>query len=476
MRLAGAGLVVLLAVCLAALVGGRPGAGRALAPHVYGVDDARMQAAVNAAQWPQQVFNWCGVATLAAIADFNGAGVSQAGAAGYLNSGAATSIWGTPSFIYPGPAFRADIARDSGTDPRSLAAGLAGLSGGRYHALVDHWGPWDATARLAADIEYSGQPITVFVDHGLHSVVVSKVYANGDPATNPGSIYALEVWDPGFGSAFDAQIQTAQHVEVSLGAWLSWGVYWGLPYESNGTWDPDPSVGSYTYNPGQGDYNHLWIGNWVYVQPWGPGGVSADWSVDQQDVVIPGQHGELPPGYVLPTPTPAPGERIARTAPTVRAARPTPVPHQAQFGTPNDTGQPTPAAPVLEAVPTGITICLGPYCLQAVNLWWLAVAGALLLLALALGIGAALAQWRANHRRRRRDARAAAAAGSVVVTEVAGAPPPLLLSDGEALAAPSSAAADAAAADAPEPALVAAVPAAEATRDTAAPPTDANGG
>ena len=418
-RLGAAGLIAALAVCLVALLGGQPRGGQARAPHVYGADDSRMLAAVQAAQWPQQVFNWCGVATVAAIANYRGASVSQSATANYLNSAAAVSPWGTPSYIYPGPAFKANIARDSGTDPRSLAAGLAGMGGGRYHALADPWGSWDATIRLAADLAYSGQPISVIVDHGLHSVVVSKIYANDDPVRNPGSIYALEVWDPGYGSAFDAGIQNGQRVVVSINAWLWWSVYWGSPYEQNGNWDPDPAVGPYTYDPSQGNYHHLWIGKWVYIQPWGPA-VSVDWSVDQHGYVIPGQHGELPPGYVLPTPTPVPGVRVARSAPTTIPPSPTPIQRRDGLTGSGDNTQPPAIESLLTTSPSGASVCLGPYCLRDINLWWLAVGGALLLLSLSLLASAALAQRRYSQRLRRR---AALAPPGVTVTEVASETP-----------------------------------------------------
>jgi hypothetical protein len=402
-------LVSALLVIQLVVVGGRaPHFTRAAAPGaptVYGADDARMLAAVHTAGWPQQVQNWCGVATVAAIADYRGGGVSQGGVAGYLNSSAAVSPWGTPSFIYPGPGFRADIARDAGTDPRSLAAGLAALAGGRYHALADPWGAWDATYHLAADIEYSGQPVSVIVDHGLHSVVVSKVFANGDPATDPGSIYALEVWDPGFGSAFDAQIQGAQRVQVPLGDWLYDDVYWGAPYYQNGVADPDPAVGPYTYNPNQGEYNQTWIGNWVYIQPWGPT-VSVDWTVNALDTVVPGQHGELPPGYVLPTPTPTPTPpgRDGRAAPAAPPPSPTPLRRGAAVpqstsgaaSNPDDAAPPETIAPPLVLPPPGATWCLGPYCLERIDPLWLGTSGGLLALALLLLASALWARRRAR--------------------------------------------------------------------------------
>jgi hypothetical protein len=106
-------------------------------PARYGADPQRTQAAIAAAAWPQQNSIWCGVATVTAVAQFRGRVVSQAQVAGYLNSGAAQSQWGTPgpSPDTWGPSFTADISRDAGTDPRALAAGLTGEAGAQYTSI-----------------------------------------------------------------------------------------------------------------------------------------------------------------------------------------------------------------------------------------------------------------------------------------------------------------------------------------------------
>src|SRR5215469_2503012 len=84
---------------------------------LYGPSDAAVLAAVQAAGWPQQQSNWCGVATVAAIARFRGQPVSQQNVADYLNSSAAISEWGQAptSPYYWGPEFKADISGDAGT-------------------------------------------------------------------------------------------------------------------------------------------------------------------------------------------------------------------------------------------------------------------------------------------------------------------------------------------------------------------------
>ena len=334
-----------------------------------GVSDAQMHAAVSAAAWPQQVGNWCGIATIAAIADELGNPTSQRAVFNYLQSFQARSPWGTPGWNGIGPGVLANISNDSGTDPRSLAAAMRQFGGRWYSQMVDHNGAWDATGKLAADLEYSHQPISVIVFNGQHSVIVSKITANGDPAWNPGAITSLEVWDPGYGTP--SGLLWGQSVTISLNTWLYDYRFWGGVY--NDPLDPDPSVGPYRYDPSIGNYQHLWTGNYVYIRPGGIAGVSVDWAVDQDWVVIPGQRGELPPGYHLP-PTPTPvatptslPTRVARLAPT---ALPTPLP---PTPTPEPTATATPA-PALQL--NAQSLCVDTTCLDpsAVPWWYIAIA------------------------------------------------------------------------------------------------------
>ena len=113
---------------------------------------------------------------------------------------------------------------------------------------------YNGTLHLVSDIIRTGEPISVIVFHGLHSVLVSGVVATGNPLSDPGSIVGLDVWDPGYGIP-DGNIQGGQEVEVPLSTWLSSTYYWGSAYSANYygsiAADPDPVVGTpYTYNPG----------------------------------------------------------------------------------------------------------------------------------------------------------------------------------------------------------------------------------
>ena len=280
---------------------------QASATTFHGADTNKVQQAVNAVKL-QAKANWCGVAAIAWVAYYLGHhGISQQQVANYLNSSAAVSPWGTPSKdpYSGGPAFKADIARDSGTDPRSHAVGLAYAAQGAYSQVVARGSARDATNHLIYDVAHYKQPIVVIVDHGLHTVLVSGVYATGDPLTNPGSVTSLVVWDPGNPSTA-SNIQSSTKMVVSISTWLTSSIYWGKPYDSNPILggkiilDPDPAVGPYTYDPTHNDYVHLWIGHYVYIHPTGP---KVDWALDQFGRLIKGWHGEVPSDYTGPTVT-----------------------------------------------------------------------------------------------------------------------------------------------------------------------------
>jgi len=186
------------------------------------------------------------------------------------------------------------------------------------------------------------------------------------------------VWDPGFGIP-GGEIQGAQVVQVPLSTWLSNGVYWGSSYQANPdphsgvAQDPDPSVGSYTYDPSQNMNGHLWIGHYVFLRPDRSGdasvGVSPDWTFAQSGALITGQHGEVPAGYTgptvpiqpPPTPTPTPAPMKTPTAvPTKTPTRvPTPVPTKAPTAVPTATLIATVTPVSTEVVlPTATTISL----------------------------------------------------------------------------------------------------------------------
>lgn len=334
--------------------------------------------AASAAGWPQRYSNWCGIATVALVANYLGNSISQSAIYNMLNSQQNESMWGypPPSSSYWGPYVAADIAGDFGTDPRSLAEGMTLATGRLYHVKVGLGGAWDTTIHIVDDLLISRQPISVFVDHGMHSVIVSGVEATGDPLANPNNITAIHVWDPG-GGVNSVGIQATQEAVVPISQWLSGTIAWSgssylkSPYAANvyqgKALDPDPAVGPYAYVPSQ--VNHLWVGHNVYISPLASGdaaGLSSDWELNQNGVLIAGLPGgtwpNLPDGYTgssipmpsnpPPPPPPVKPPVIAPKKAALPPPRPTPTPRATATSTalPTATSLPT-AAPTATARP-----------------------------------------------------------------------------------------------------------------------------
>jgi hypothetical protein len=335
--------------------------------------------AASAAGWPQRYSNWCGIATVALVANYLGNSISQSAIYNMLNNQQNESMWGYPpsSSSYWGPYIAADIAGDFGTDPRSLAEGMTLATGRLYHVKVGLGSAWDTTIHIVDDLLISRQPISVFVDHGMHSVIISGVEATGDPLANPNNITAIHVWDPG-GGVNSVGIQATQEAVVPLSQWLSGTISWSgssylkSPYAANvylgKALDPDPAVGPYAYVASQ--VNHLWVGHNVYISPRASSdaaGLSPDWELNQSGVLIAGLPGgtwpNLPDGYTgasIPMPTnpppPPPPVKPPVIAPKKAALpppRPTPTPRATATSTalPTATSLPT-AAPTATARPT----------------------------------------------------------------------------------------------------------------------------
>lgn len=282
----------------------------------YGANDTWAQTA--ASDWPQQQGNWCGVANIEMIANYTyqvaansqsairwgkGSGGQQK-IANDLNSNAAISRWGTAPATDGGPGFKADIAADGGTDPRSIAWGIfyesafgkylavqqagyvlpANAMG--YHNVIYHGGNGiqAAVSGLARTLARYQLPVSLTMAHGLHSDVVTGVYSNNDPRTSwPVAVTSISVWDPDPGT-----YQGSQHVIWSYSAFTDPNQpMWGTTYNANNIggvpYDPDPSVGLYTPN---GSYPHHWIGNWVDIEPDVQAAVSPDFAMDETGLVM----------------------------------------------------------------------------------------------------------------------------------------------------------------------------------------------
>lgn len=269
--------------------------------------------ALAASEWPQQNNNWCGVANIEVAANYTfqlvgGANDTPFEAGGQqriwndLNSNMAISEWGYAPAGSKGSGIKANIASDGGTDPRSIAWGIvyestAGIilrwQGPRprigqpfpniptftFHNVIYHNSVSAAVAGLARTLERYGQPISVTIAHGLHSDIVSGVYANSDPITTyPNSgVNAVNAWDPAVGTP-SGGYQSAREVTWDNYTFNTNANMWGTTYSSNNGYDPDPSVGIYVPNS---QYPSHWIGYRTDIEPDGLRTVPVDFAVDE---------------------------------------------------------------------------------------------------------------------------------------------------------------------------------------------------
>ncbi len=259
--------------------------------HTYEADVNTLNTALNSnhANWPQKNGNWCGVANIAAINDYdyliNGIDnqnkyPDQYSVANMLNG----TISGQPSPISPWgsisgtPAFKANISKDGGTDPRSIAWGLYTVTPNNFffHNYiypgsngVDH-----AVRNFASDFgPYNGlnDPISVTINGGQHSVVISGVIANEDPSYDPNGVILqkVHIWDPWFGFNGTTPYNTTgrdQWWYVSdFESAQNYPQWWGQTYNTSNGYDPEPSTtGSNYYNAPP--LSHHWGGNYITIE------------------------------------------------------------------------------------------------------------------------------------------------------------------------------------------------------------------
>ncbi|MGZ6390575.1 MAG: hypothetical protein ACXWQZ_15105 [Ktedonobacterales bacterium] len=272
-----------------------------------------------ASDWPQHDPNWCGVANIEMIANYtyqlaanNGYTYpfhsgGQAQIANDLNRPSGVSIWGTAPKTSVGPGFAADIAADGGTDPRSIAWAIAyesasgsywrqwsqrNASSGSplhsppaytFHNVIYHGSVGSAVAGLARTLERYRIPVSVTIAHGLHSDVVTGVYATSDPINSyPANITGLNVWDPGVGSPWGGY-QSAREVTWDTYTFETDANLWGSTYNLNSGYDPDPARGIYTPTS---TYPHHWITFRTDIEPDNQVSVSPDMAVDEQFAVM----------------------------------------------------------------------------------------------------------------------------------------------------------------------------------------------
>lgn len=258
----------------------------------WGANDSLMNTAVNNnhAQWPQHQSNWCGVSNIIAINWYDqmkvfGTNVdpvwkTQESIASLLNTNSAISPWGQASGQVGHPAFKADIAGDGGTDPRSIAWATWTVTPNNFffHNWIYRTSNYTATADFAADFGPAhglNDPISVTIDRGQRSFVVSGVYASSDPSAGGSVLAAIITWDSSVGEPGSLGHQPTREYAWSVDDWLNYisqnGHYlWRVPYDTSHYdptfWDPEPSTtpGNY-YNPSSTLPAH-WNGYYVTIE------------------------------------------------------------------------------------------------------------------------------------------------------------------------------------------------------------------
>lgn len=259
----------------------------------YGGDSARTNNAI-ASVWPQYNGAYCGVETAIAMVNYDdqvhGVGMRFGGRGAqsnvaYANQRSGASRWGyaTPTNPYGGVT---NIAPDFGTDPRSIAymAYTYTPNNTFYHDYIYRWQfsngaqpayttqVQQATTSFARALEAWHEPISVTINGGLHSVLVTGVYSYTDPATTyPAQIASVVYRDPQAwpsASRFEVAFSTWANGNFATpyGVYALWSLYYGDRYsrgDGRNTSDPEPTVGP--YRPNASSPVH-WFRGFTWVQ------------------------------------------------------------------------------------------------------------------------------------------------------------------------------------------------------------------
>lgn len=178
------------------------------------------------------------------------------------------------------------ISNDFGTDPRSIAymAWFYTPANSYFHNYIYRWQmahssapPYsqqvlEATTAFAWNLEEWGDPISVAINEGEHSILVTGVYSTNNPVDYfPANITYVTYRDP----------QDGSHQTVDISQWTNGisGGYdlWKHFYGYNNSQDPEPAV--LPYKPGSGQEH--WFGgfNWIQIdENYTNGQWSPDWS------------------------------------------------------------------------------------------------------------------------------------------------------------------------------------------------------
>lgn len=275
--------------------------------YFYGSNGSRMYQATG--DWYQQQGNWCGIASIRAIQRYDWL-YYNGGSPGWDNSQSAihnrlnsySSPWGAG-----GGYVTSNISRDFGTDPHAVAYGVwydtpPSTSSQPYwfHNWIYRTSAITATYDVATDFGVNtvshNDPVTVMIDGGYHSFVISGVNATSDPSLGSTTIASIQTWDPWLNHANQSMDgshpynQTEEQV-WSMSDWTSLSKLWGQPYNTNNGFDPEPDTPNHYYVPPFQRYNvpHHWDRYYVTIEQdrINNASVSFDYAIDQNGHLAP---------------------------------------------------------------------------------------------------------------------------------------------------------------------------------------------
>ena len=272
----------------------------------YGAYESLMTQAITGNIWPQATSNACAVTDAIGVVNYDYlrwgyplrfVNSDSQSIVEKQNQTAGESQWGhaTPINQWGGIT---NIAADFGNDPRSVAYDISyfNVKGTYWHNYVYRWqfahstqpSFWqqarEATTLVARNLENFKDPVVVFINGGLHSVLVTGVWSTTNPNTSfPANIQGVVYHDPE-GNA------TSSRQEVPIDTWMTgnyanpfgvyslWSLYYGDRYSQGdklNAFDPEPKVG--IYKPTSANPQHWYLG-FTWVARDNNSSYSADWA------------------------------------------------------------------------------------------------------------------------------------------------------------------------------------------------------
>jgi hypothetical protein len=291
-----------------------PAAVSATTSIAYGTNGTYMVAAVRNI-WPQENGPYCALATGMAVVNYideedhlpmRFTSPSEQYVIAKANQTSGESRWGyaKPTTVSAGIT---NIAPDKGVDPRGAAymQNHYAPPGTIFHDYIYrwtfhyhteppyHWQVMQATTSLFRAWLSNSEPMSVIINGGEHSVIVSGGWSVNSIATNyPANIQGVIVRDPEFAPSIS-------RFEMDFDQWSNHGAYFGSGYYtlwaryygqnlnlSVNTDDPEPTVG--IYRPTKTYPDHWFQGfTWITRDDHTANGASSpDWAYTDRDVLL----------------------------------------------------------------------------------------------------------------------------------------------------------------------------------------------